>query len=267
MATVCLMSKCEHNGRIQATGNGINVFWPSWKKLSVKTFCVVLRVKGRRGEREAARWNPADWLQNICARMPNEKKNFSSARQLTSDCCCAGRRPGCQWKTAVHAQQAFPRQITTLQEKFPGRVCQCLSRKKKKKNPQLLHSDFWTDRHCLSGYVTTMKCWQSLFPPHLRLQHTTSMSYDVNDCRTSDTRTSTKTPSFQIYISSVLCYREMIKVRLLHLWTSDESLNLWYLQDDAANLNTSCCCGRINLNFWENSVTSSASSNVTVSRW
>lgn len=134
MATVCLMSKCEHNGRIQATGNGINVFWPSWKKLSVKTFCVVLRVKGRRGEREAARWNPADWLQNICARMPNEKKNFSSARQLTSDCCCAGRRPGCQWKTAVHAQQAFPRQITTLQEKFPGRVCQCLSRKKKK-NP------------------------------------------------------------------------------------------------------------------------------------
>lgn len=60
------------------------------------------------------------------------EKNFSSARQLTSDCCCAGRRPGCQWKTAVHAQQAFPRQITTLQEKFPGRVCQCLSRKKKK---------------------------------------------------------------------------------------------------------------------------------------
>lgn len=197
MATVCLMSKCEHNGRIQATGNGINVFWPSWKKLSVKTFCVVLRVKGRRGEQEAARWNPADWLQNICARMPNEKKNFSSARQLTSDCCCAGRRPGCQWKTAVHAQQAFPRQITTLQEKFPGRVCQCLSRKKKKKTHNfsiqtseltvIVCLDTWpqwnVDNHCFL---------------HAFVSNTTSMSYDVNDCRTSDTRTSTKMPSFQI---------------------------------------------------------------------
>lgn len=179
MATVCLMSKCEHNGRIQATGNGINVFWPSWKKLSVKTFCVVLRVKGRRGEREAARWNPADWLQNICARMPNEKKNFSSARQLTSDCCCAGRRPGCQWKTAVHAQQAFPRQITTLQEKFPGRVCQCLSRKKKKKTHNfsiqtseltvIVCLDTWpqwnVDNHCfLHAFVSnTQLQWATMW--------------------------------------------------------------------------------------------------------